>query len=53
MIGVKPLADYAHSLGLKFGLYSDAGALTCQRRPGSLGYEVNDAKIYASWGKQS
>jgi len=48
--GIKPLADYAHSKGLKFGLYSDAGTNTCQGRPGSLGYEEIDAKTYAEWG---
>lgn len=48
--GVKPLADYAHSKGLRFGLYSDAGTHTCAGRPGSLGYETNDADTYASWG---
>src|SRR5947209_485217 len=30
--GIKPVADYVHSLGLKFGIYSDAGAKTCQDR---------------------
>jgi alpha-galactosidase len=35
--GVKKLADEAHKLGLKFGLYSSAGTKTCQGRPGSLG----------------
>lgn len=48
--GVKAVADYVHSLGLKFGLYSDAGNATCDQRPGSLGYEKNDANTYASWG---
>jgi alpha-galactosidase len=48
--GIKPLADYAHSLGLFFGLYSDAGEKTCAGRPGSLNYETNDANSYASWG---
>jgi len=47
---MKKLADYVHSKGLKFGLYSDAGTKTCQRRPGSLGYEDVDAETYASWG---
>ena len=37
--GIAPLAEYVHSLGLKFGLYSDAGIKTCAGRPGSLGYE--------------
>ncbi len=35
--GMKALADYVHSKGLKFGLYSDAGTETCQGRPGSKG----------------
>ena len=48
--GIKPLVDYAHSKGLKFGLYSDAGYFTCEKRPGSLGYEEIDAKTYAEWG---
>ena len=48
--GIKPLADYAHSKGLKFGLYSDAGNYTCQLRPGGYGYEEIDAKTYAEWG---
>ncbi len=48
--GMKALADYVHSKGLKFGLYSDAGARTCQGRPGSNGYEVEDARQYAAWG---
>jgi alpha-galactosidase len=48
--GVKPLADFAHSLRLKFGLYSDAGTQTCAGRPGSLNYEQKDADTYAHWG---
>jgi len=48
--GMKALADYVHSKGLKFGLYSDAGLLTCQKRPGSRGYEFQDARQYAAWG---
>jgi alpha-galactosidase len=48
--GMKALADYVHSKGLKFGVYSDAGARTCEGRPGSAGYEVEDARMYASWG---
>ena len=47
--GIKPLADYAHSKGLLFGLYSDAGTFTCAGRPGSLDYEEIDAKTYAEW----
>src|SRR6266700_2680434 len=48
--GIKALADYVHSLGLKFGIYSDAGTMTCQKRPGGLGHEYQDALTYASWG---
>jgi alpha-galactosidase len=48
--GIKALADYVHSKGLKFGLYSCAGRLTCQQRPGGNGFEVIDANTYASWG---
>ena len=47
--GMGHLADFAHSKGLKFGLYSDAGHKTCAGRPGSLNYEVSDANTYASW----
>jgi alpha-galactosidase len=48
--GMKALADYVHSKGLKFGLYSDAGTGTCQRRPGSKDHETIDAQTYAAWG---
>jgi len=48
--GMKPLADYVHSKGLKFGLYSDAGSKTCAGRPGSQGHEYQDALQYARWG---
>ena len=48
--GIKPLVEYAHSKGLKFGIYSDGGLFTCEHRPGSLGYEEIDAKTYAEWG---
>lgn len=48
--GIKALADYVHSRGLKFGLYSDGGIKTCAGRPGSRGYEFQDARTYASWG---
>lgn len=48
--GIPALASYVHSLGLKFGLYTDAGTQTCQGRPGSYGSEVTDANTYAAWG---
>ena len=48
--GMKEVADYIHSRGLKFGIYSCAGSKTCQARPGSRGYQFQDARTYASWG---
>jgi alpha-galactosidase len=48
--GMKALADYVHSLGLKFGIYSDAGSKTCAGRPAGLGHEYQDALQYAAWG---
>jgi len=49
-LGIKALADYVHSKGLKFGIYSDAGTQTCGGRPGSRGHEYQDALQYATWG---
>jgi alpha-galactosidase len=48
--GIKALADYVHSKGLKLGIYTDIGTMTCAKRPGSQGHEVQDAKTYAEWG---
>ncbi|RAL47462.1 hypothetical protein DM860_011200 [Cuscuta australis] len=49
--GIITLADYVHQKGLKLGIYSDAGTETCSdTMPGSLGFEEQDAKIFASWG---
>jgi alpha-galactosidase len=48
--GMKYVADYVHSKGLKFGIYSDAGSKTCAGRPGGLGHEYQDARTYAKWG---
>lgn len=48
--GMKALADYVHSKGLRFGIYSDAGWKTCGGRAGSRGREYQDAATYASWG---
>jgi alpha-galactosidase len=46
--GIKALADYVHSKGLKLGIYSDVGNQTCGGRPGSRGHEYQDALSYAS-----
>ncbi|CAL2232893.1 unnamed protein product [Prunus armeniaca] len=49
--GIKSLADYVHSKGLKLGIYSDAGYFTCSKTmPGSLGHEEQDANTFAAWG---
>jgi len=48
--GLKALADYLHSKGLKMGIYSDAGNFTCACYSGSLGHEYQDAITYAAWG---
>ncbi|KAF8376927.1 hypothetical protein HHK36_030298 [Tetracentron sinense] len=52
--GIKALADYVHSKGLKLGIYSDAGYFTCSKKmPSSLGHEEQDAKTFASWVSMS
>ena len=48
--GIKALADYVHSKGLKLGIYSDAAQLTCGGCTASYGFEEQDARTFASWG---
>lgn len=48
--GIKYLSDYIHSKGMKFGMYSCAGFMTCANYPGSYAYEYEDAKQFAEWG---
>jgi alpha-galactosidase len=55
--GMKPVADAIHALGLKFGIYEDAGSETCGRFAGSgepqgggQAHFLADAKLFASWG---
>jgi alpha-galactosidase len=48
--GIKAIADYVHGKGLKLGIYSSAGTMTCQGLPASLDHEVADAKKFAEWG---
>ncbi|KAG9043081.1 hypothetical protein FS837_010051 [Tulasnella sp. UAMH 9824] len=48
--GIKYVADAVHALGLKFGIYSDAGLTTCSGYPGSLYYETIDAQTWSDWG---
>lgn len=48
--GIKALSEKVNSLGLKLGIYSSNGTLTCEDLPGSLGYEETDAETFAQWG---
>ncbi len=47
---MKAMCDYIHSYGLKAGIYSTPGPLTCQDMAGSYGHEKQDAEQYAHWG---
>jgi alpha-galactosidase len=47
---MKELTDYVHALGLKIGLYSSPGPLTCGGCIGSYQHEEQDARQYADWG---
>jgi len=51
--GMKALADYVHSKGLKLGTYGDMGTLTCGGYPGSKFTMETDANTFAEWGIDS
>ena len=48
--GMKYVADRIHAMGLKFGMYSCAGLMTCASYPSSYNREFLDAETFASWG---
>jgi alpha-galactosidase len=48
--GIGAVADFVHGLGMKLGIYEDAGTTTCAHYPGSYGHEAQDAATFASWG---
>ena len=58
--GIKAVADYLHERGLKLGMYTSAGPLTCAGSApagsptagwaGSYGHECQDATQFAKWG---
>lgn len=48
--GIKPIADYLHQRGLKLGVYSCVGNMTCTQHPGSYEHEFIDAADFAAWG---
>ena len=47
---MKSLGDKIHALGLKYGIYSSPGDLTCGGYTGSLNHEEDDAESLAEWG---
>ncbi len=47
--GIASLAEFVHGRGLRFGIYSCAGTLTCEELPGSFGHEEADAATFAEW----
>eukprot|EP00051_Salpingoeca_urceolata_P018519 m.260302 g.260302 ORF g.260302 m.260302 type:complete len:117 (+) comp19214_c0_seq2:4173-4523(+) len=47
--GMPAFSQWIRSHGLKLGLYTAHGKQTCQRYPGSLGYETQDAEMYSRW----
>ncbi len=47
---MKKLGDEIHALGLKFGIYSSPGPLTCGGYTASYGHEFRDARTFAKWG---
>ena len=48
--GMQAVADYVHQKGLKFGIYSCAGMITCAGYPASFEDEFVDAQTFAQWG---
>jgi len=47
---MKSLGDNIHALGLKFGIYSSPGPLTCAGYTGTYEHEFQDARTFAAWG---
>jgi alpha-galactosidase len=47
---MKALAASIHAKGLKAGLYTSPGPLTCARFEGSYQHEEPDARTFADWG---
>jgi hypothetical protein len=48
--GIAALARQVNAKGLKLGIYSSNGTLTCEDLPASLGHEETDARTFAEWG---
>lgn len=47
---MKDMTDYIHSLGLKAGIYTGPGPLTCAGHTASYRFEEKDAERFAEWG---
>jgi alpha-galactosidase len=47
---MKALGDYIHAKGLKYGIYSSPGPVTCQRLEASFGHEESDVAQFCEWG---
>jgi alpha-galactosidase len=47
---LRALTGHIHSLGLKAGIYTSPGPLTCGGFAGSYGHEEQDARRFAAWG---
>ncbi len=48
--GIKALVEAVNSYGLKMGIYTSNGTLTCEDLPSSLYHERTDAETFAQWG---
>lgn len=48
--GIPHLISQINQMGMKVGLYSSNGTLTCEDLPASLGRETLDAQTIAEWG---
>ncbi len=48
--GIKALVEAVNSYGLKMGIYTSNGTLTCEDLPSSLYHERTDAETFAEWG---
>jgi len=47
---MKALTDYIHAKGLKAGIYTSPGRLTCGGYVSALGYEEKDIARFTEWG---
>ncbi len=48
--GIPALVKEVNDMGLKLGIYTSNGTLTCEDLPSSMGYEAVDAETFAEWG---